>query len=243
MSKTKTLKKLLSFLLALSMLFCFMGAMGSVSASAATDRVSMYLSDTEFSKYGITGRYVYIQTKDNASNQQVYVHYQYLEDQEWKDVQADYFTTLPDGSKIWRAYFQSIQTKYAIKYVADGQTFWDNNNGNDYTYEYLGVAPITVTRTGATYNGYAIRAVVQNYAYEKNVVVRYTEDNWATYHDVPLSYEIQDEYGTEFWETTVPVNTSNLSGFEYCVYYQVNGQTYWANNFGQNYNSSYKLHP
>ena len=242
MSKTKTLKKSLSFLLALSMLFCFMGAMGSVSASAATDRVSMYSADCYFSRYGVSRRDVYIQTKDNASNQQVYVHYNFVNGQDWQDEQATYFTTLPDGSKIWKASISSYNTEYAIKYVADGQIIWDNNNGNNYTYESIGTAPITVNRTNYyPINDFLVRATLQNYAYEKNVVVRYTNDNWATYQDVPLKYMYQNTDGTETWEVFLPFNFDQYKEFEYCVYYQVNGQTYWANNFGQNYDASYRM--
>ncbi len=240
----KTFKKPLTFLMAFCMLFCFIGSFGNVTVNAATDRVSMYSREVYFAKYGFAQSYIYIQTKDNASNQQVYVHYNYIDGQDWQDAQATHFTTLPDGSKIWKASITSYNTKYAIKYVADGQTFWDNNNGNDYTNEIIGSAPITVKRWGGvSYNGECeINAVLKNYGYEKNVQVRYTENNWATYTDVPLSYNSTNTDGTENWLTKLTLEKSDTSGFQYCVYYQVNGQTYWANNFGQNYDSSYYIY-
>ncbi len=223
-------------LLVFSMLFCIVGTLGSVNANAATDRVSMYSREIYFVKYGYVISHIYIQTKDNASNQQVFVHYNYMDGEDWKDSHATYVTTLSDGSKIWKASITSFNTEYAIKYIADGQTYWDNNNGNNYTSEKIGAAPITANRGNyPDFSRYAINATLRNYAYQKNVQVRYTEDNWATYTDVPLSYDSTNTDGTEEWSTTLSLDSSKADSFEYCIYYQVNGQTYWANNFGQNY--------
>lgn len=241
MAKTKTLKRTLTFILTLSMLLCCIGAFGSVQASAATERVSMYLFDPYFSKYGSTSAYVYIQTNDNASNQQVYVHYHYIND-EWLDAQAEYLTTLADGSKIWKANITCYGTEYAIKYVADGEVIWDNNNGKNYGDELLGSAPITVNRTGFNGSSYPIVVTLQNYSYQKDVQVRYTVDNWKTYEDAPLSYKSTTEYGTEIWETDLSISADQLSSFQYCVCYKEGNNTYWANNFGQNYDSNYVMH-
>lgn len=239
---TKTFKKSISIFLAITMLFSILSAFSVFNVSAATDRVSMYSTGITFAKYGYTIREIYVQTKDNASNQQVYIHYNYIDGEDWKDQQAEYVTTLSDGSKIWRATVVSFNLKYAIKYVADGQEIWDNNNGNDYTTEEIGVAPVTVTRDGYQYgDSYTINALVQNYAYQKNVVVRYTQNNWETYTDVPMSYVEPKGNNTELWTVDLSLKGSYDTGFEYCVYYQVNGQTYWANNFGKNYNSSYHI--
>lgn len=86
------------------------------------------------------------------------MHYNYLNGEDWKDSQATYITTLSDGSKLWKAEINSYNTEHAIKYVAYGQVFWDNNNGNDYTTEKLGTAPITVNRSNSVYGfNYEIR--------------------------------------------------------------------------------------
>lgn len=242
MRKTKTYKRSISMLLAITMLFSIFSVLSIFNVSAATDRVSMYSTGVYFSKYGFSIREIYVQTKDNASDQQVYIHYNYMDGEEWKDEQAEYVTTLSDGSKIWKASVLSYNLKYAIKYIADGQEIWDNNNGNDYTNEEIGVAPVTVRRDGYQYGDtYTVNVLLQNYAYQKNVVVRYTEDDWATYTDVPMSYVSSKGNNTELWTVDLSLNSSDAEGFEYCVYYQVNGQTYWANNFGQNYDSSYHI--
>ena len=244
MNNTGIIKKSISMVLAFSMILSLFVLFANINVNAATDCVSMYSTGKVFSKYGITTREIYIQTTDNASDQHVYVHYNYLDGQEWKDAEATYVTTLADGSKIWRSVINSFNTEYAIKYVADGQTYWDNNNNNNYTDEQIGTAPITVVRSGYPFfdGKYSIDVLLKNFAYEKNVQVRYTQDNWDTYNDVPLSYSLTNADGTEQWSVDLNLGDKGTSDFEYCVYYQVNGQTYWANNFGQNYDSSYCIH-
>lgn len=246
MKNTVLFKKSLSIILSFLMIFSFFALFATSNANAATDRVSMYSRNVYFSKYGMTSSEIYIQTNDNASDQHVYVHYNYFPGLEWRDSEATYVTTLSDGSKIWRTSISSLGVEYAIKYVADGQTFWDNNNGANYTSEEIGTAPITVRRIGSPYNPfnntYDIDVVLKNYAYEKNVQVRYTQDSWATYTDVPLSYASTNSDDTEVWSGVLNLDERGIDNFEYCVYYQVNGQTYWANNFGENYDSNYIIH-
>ncbi len=243
MNKTVSIKRVVTLITALSMVIALFGAFNCIKADAATTEVSMYSSELYFSKYGISTRFIYVKTDNNAFDQQVTVHYNYL-DGEWKDSEASYFTTLSDGSKIWKATISSYNTEYAIKYVADGVTYWDNNNGQNYTNETAGTAPVAVSR-GRVFYGYdqTIRASVQNYAYDKNVVVRYTTDNWNSYTDTAMSYVSTNSNGTEDWAANIKTYTDDFSGFEFCVYYEVNGQTYWANNFNQNYDASYRVYP
>ena len=245
MTKTHKLKKSVSLALAFTMLLSLFCIMSKTNVGAVTDRVSMYSSDVTFVKYGKVTRNIYIQTTDNASSQQVYVHYNYMSGEEWRDAQAEYFTTLSDGSKIFKASISSFNDEYAIKYISDGNEYWDNNNGNNYHDEKIGSAPITIDRYGyQTGSQYVVNVVLKNYSYEKDVKVRYTEDNWATQHDVAMHYVSTNDDGTELWAATL--NLSNTSGriFEYCAYYynKSNNQTYWANNFGQNYDSSYRIY-
>ena len=240
----KTTKKIFSIVTVLSIMLCAFCVFTGTTASAATDRVKLYSAETYFCKYGMTGTYVYVQTKDNASNQQVTVHYNYMKGQAWKDSNAEYFTTLDDGSKLWKAYISSYNTEYAIKYVADGVTTWDNNNGKNYKFERIGSAPITANRTNFVSRfSQTISATLQNYAYVKDVKVRYTTNNWASYKDVAMKYSSTNQDGTEEWTASLNDYIEDFSGFQYCISYTVNGRTYWANNFGKNYDSSYRIYP
>jgi len=237
-----TVKKTVSVITVLCILVSAFCVITGAAGAASNDRVKMYSAETYFCKYGITGTYVYVQTKDNASNQQVTVHYNYLKGQDWMDTDAEYFTTLNDGSKLWKAYINSYNTEYAIKYVADGVTIWDNNNGKTSTTEKIGTAPITALRTNNFYGSFTVNANLKNFAYEKDVKVRYTTDGWASFKDVPMHYVSTGADGNELWSATVN-DTWNTGSFQYCISYTANGNTYWANNFGANYDATYRVYP
>jgi hypothetical protein len=206
----------------------------------------MYYTETYFCKYGSTGTYVYVQTKDNAQKQEVTVHYNYLKGHEWNDAKAAYVKTLSDGSKLWKAYISSYNTEYAIKYVGDGNTIWDNNNGRDYNgSEVIGAAPVAAESLSSmrSLRSYQINAVLQNYAYHKNVFVRYTTDGWNSYSDQALGYSKTNADGTETWTTKINIeNIANYDDFEYAICYQVNGTEFWANHFGANYDLNFSIH-
>lgn len=247
MTKTTKKNRIAAILLTLAMTLGMFSAFGVTNASAATDKVSLYSSNITFTKYGARTYEVFIQTRDNAYNQEVYVHYNYMDSLGWSSTKAEYVTTLNDGSKIWKAYFSSFNTQYAIKFVADGREYWDNNYGRDYNgTERLGTAPITAERSAApSYNSntFLVSAVLQNYAYNKNVFVRYTTDNWRTYKDQALNYSNTYDDGTECWKTVISDYYGAFNdNFQYALCYQVNGQEYWANNFGANYNGSFYIH-
>ena len=249
----KITKRFASIILSVAMLLsmiCVMGtvSIGTISADAASSRVSLYCATPYFSKYGFTSYEVFIQTKDNARNQKVFVHYNYMNGEPWKDSEAELYTTLSDGTKIWKTMFTSYSTAYCIKYVADGKTYWDNNNGRNYgSGTSIGAnTPIVSQKLGYQYSewtGFQINALLQNYAYHKNVFVRYTTDNWKTHRDQALYYSETNSYGQEIWTTYLSISNaqSHSEDFHYALCYQVNGRTYWANNFGENYGCFYYL--
>ena len=243
----KTTTKITSVFLIVAMLLGMMCIASTVSAgAAANDRVKLHSATPYFVKYGMTTYEAYIQTKDYASNQKVYVHYNYMDGQAWQDKEAEYFTTLNDGTKIWKAYFTSFNARYCIKYVADGVTYWDNNNGNDYLAgNTIGSAPVISERMlyQYPYMGYTVMAQLQNYAYHKNVFVRYTTDGWNSYSDIPMFYYQSNFTGTETWCATLPMGRDQFTSedFHYAICYQVNGQEYWANNFGADYGRDHHI--
>lgn len=246
MTKTSKATKIAAMILTLAMLCSMFCIIGSATAGAATYRVSLYSLDKTFAKYGADTYDAYIQTRDNAADQQVYVHYNYLDGQSWHDSKATYVATLEDGSKIWKASFSSFNTQFAIKYVADGETFWDNNNGKDYTRtDVLGTAPVVAERLGYQYDkkAFKVNALLQNYAYNKSVFVRYTTDGWKTSKDQALNYSKTNANGTETWTTTLNLSDYQYAAnFEYAICYRVYGTEYWANNFGKNYNGNFQIY-
>ena len=246
MTKTNKTTKIAAIVLTLAMLLSVFCIAGTASASAATDRVRLYSSNITFTKYGAATYDVYVQTRDNAQNQKVTVHYFYMPSLGWCDAPATYVTTLNDGSKIWKSTFSSFACQYAIKYEADGETIWDNNNGRDYNgSEVIGAAPVAAESLSSmrSLRSYQINAVLQNYAYHKNVFVRYTTDGWNSYSDQALGYSQTNADGTETWTTKINIeNIADYSDFEYAICYQVNGTEFWANHFGANYDLNFSIH-
>ena len=237
--------KIVAAITAICMLVSVFAAFGCVNASADTANVSLYFAELTFSKYGMSTRDIYVKTDGNSSNQAVTVHYHYYMNS-WVDEEAELFTTLSDGSKIWEASITSYDMQYAIKYVADGRTYWDNNHGSNYKNEPLGTAAVTVNRVNSIFSKdrpQTVTAVLQNYAYHKNVFVRVTNDGWNSYTDIPMSYSETNADGTENWTAPVTMTAKSYKDFEFCVCYQVNGREYWANNFGENYPDNYRVFP
>ena len=246
MNTTRKTNRAAAMLLTIAMfigMFCIADA---TTASAETNKVSLYYSDVTFSHWGSETYEVFVQTKDNANDQEVFVHYYANIASGWRDAEAEYVTTLGDGSKIWKATFSSFACQYAIKYEADGETIWDNNNGRDYNgTEVIGAAPVAAESLSSmrSLRYYQINAVLQNYAYHKNVFIRYTTDGWNSYRDQALGYNKTNVDGTETWTTTLNIEgLNNYSDFEYAICYQVNGTEFWANHFGANYNLNFSIH-
>ena len=97
MTKTSKASKITAIVLSLVMFLGAFAIAGTATASAATDRVSLYSSSVSFSKYGGATYEVYVKTNDNANNQTVTIHYNYLDIMGWQDTTAAYVTSLNDG--------------------------------------------------------------------------------------------------------------------------------------------------
>lgn len=238
----ETMKKMLAAIMATVILCGGINVFGgNTTAKASENPVQMYSMDHYFSKYGIYQYTVYIQIDANsANNKAVYVHHSTSDG--WVDTEATFLIKLDDNTEIWKADISGVETdKYVIKYVGDGTTYWDNNNGNNYNLNNVaGSANVKAIRRNPYVSSTCIRAVVKNLAYNKIVKVRYTRDNWLTYNDVDLLYVSSiSETNEELWSVDIGLDTNNSGPLQYCIYYEVNGQTYWDNNFGSNYDSTY----
>lgn len=240
------LKKFSAFMLIAAMLTgMFELTTGKVSANASDNLVNMYFCDDQLCYHGAVRFTVYIQIDAKSANhKEVFIHHTLDDSGVWSDTAATYVTKLDDSTEIWKADIASTyeaSVEYAVKYIGDGRTYWDNNNGNNYKYKnILGIANVKAGRIRRTYSGLYIAVTVKNLAPNKNVRLRYTLDNWVTYQDADFSY-VSEIPGTdsETWSINLNIDESKMNSFQYCVYYEVNGQTYWDSNFGANYNHEY----
>ncbi|WP_020407020.1 carbohydrate-binding protein [Hahella ganghwensis] len=103
---------------------------------------------------------------------------------------------------------------------------------------------------------FSVGVLLKNLGYTKDVKVHYTTDDWETTHISNLSFQhgrmlgyswitYPNPHGVEYWSmtTTGPeMQDISVDQIEFVISYEVNGQTYWDNNFGQNYQVSVLHH-
>ncbi|KAM4723033.1 protein phosphatase 1 regulatory subunit 3E-like [Rhinophrynus dorsalis] len=79
---------------------------------------------------------------------------------------------------------------------------------------------------------------VLNLSYEKEVIVRYSVDSWATSSEVPAAYlrGYSDRYTDRFsFKILCPALMNKEGMLEFAIRYRVCGAEYWDNNDGDNY--------
>ncbi|XP_038015072.1 protein phosphatase 1 regulatory subunit 3D [Motacilla alba alba] len=92
---------------------------------------------------------------------------------------------------------------------------------------------------------------VRNVAFEKQVSVRYTFNQWESIHEVCARWNCsipekngQDQVDVFTFFLPVPPFLLQLSTLvQFAARYQVNGQEYWDNNRGKNYTLRCRTHP
>lgn len=183
----------------------------------------------------------------------------------WVTLPMSYSRAADSGFELWSlAQATNLPstgyiTEFVLKYVVNGQTYWDNNAGQNYKINYAGcnlvgdnIKQILNSDTTTMYvnNGVAgllFGSFVKNLAPSKQVSAVYTLNNWQTSVTMPLSYNPSwvyaysvvpspNQVGTEYWSgyaqnVAIPAGAK----VKYFYKYVVNGQTYYDNNFGRNY--------
>ncbi|MDR0292838.1 MAG: CBM21 domain-containing protein [Oscillospiraceae bacterium] len=198
---------------------------------------------------GATG---YVEVENLAPNKTVTVFYSF-DGNTWLSVAAVYVGPTYGNKEAWAFTTSHINSGYrgtvtvylAIRYDVPGQTYWDNNGGQNYTVYSggWGAAERVAFGSGALFvRSYGASdtltgsVVLANLAYQKTVIVRYTTNGWASYTDIYATYGgSNNSDNTEIWNFQsgqLPVNWNEI---EFAVLYTVNGNDYWDNNFGANY--------
>ena len=77
-----------------------------------------------------------------------------------------------------------------------------------------------------------VQVLVRNIAFQKQVAIVHTTDNWFTCHNAFGIYSRPHQLDTELWNIgPVAVGTTG----QFAAFYTAAGATYWDNNFGLNY--------
>ncbi|CDW56956.1 Protein phosphatase 1 regulatory subunit 3, partial [Trichuris trichiura] len=86
---------------------------------------------------------------------------------------------------------------------------------------------------------------VKNVAFEKEVFVRFSLDDWLTFYDRPAHYLRSAGGDFDTFQFDIDLSSTDdekCSKIEFCICYRTNGVEYWDNNDGKNFElSSEKL--
>jgi hypothetical protein len=209
----------------------------------------------------------YVVEVSNLAFDKVVAIHQQLNDGQWEDVNLSYSFTTTTGTEIWKGTsIKNLLTftfpapslfgeKLAAKYIVNGQTYWDNNNGVNYTlvnsnrqdnssflylnsdFNIFAAASNQPLVSDSNLSYLNIAADVRNIAFAKEVKMVYTTNNWATSATKSLAFNSNENNNatTDFERWTVSFSIPLTSKVIYALSYKVNGATYWDNNFGKNY--------
>ena len=105
-------------------------------------------------------------------------------------------------------------------------------------YHRLELSNVSLENVVKTRKGIIGMVAVKNLAYRKDVLVRYSFDNWATTLETHAAFYRQDRRQTDFF---VFVLASKAACFDrqwelaFAICYRVIGKEFWDNNDGNNY--------
>ncbi|WP_411676295.1 hypothetical protein [Caproicibacter sp.] len=240
MTRSKHLSRAICMALAFCFMFSAVLCLSPAKAYASTDpNVQLLYAQRDEPGEAAYGGYLgYVDVKNLAYQKNVTVHYT-TDGKSWQDVSAQYLKNDPEDPQydVWEfsIFAPSSPATFAIKYEVNGKTYWDNNNGNNYTLSPT--VPIVlekcVLKTAQLREGTPTEIFLKNLGYEKTVLVKYTTDNWATSKSASASYEKSLPGNVEQWK--IPSDLPHGSNVKYFVSYTVDGITYIDNNFGNNY--------
>ncbi|MBQ4818752.1 carbohydrate-binding protein [Aquimarina sp. MMG016] len=233
--------------------------------------VSLVKSWTSYGSYrGYTSYTLKFTVKvaDLAFDKQVSIYHEKL-DGSWEEIPLSYSFDIDNQNEIWTGQkslggygaSQVYADEFVVKYDVNGTTYWDNNNGANYTMSvrdgYFFADPNANVSVDTDFdsisyipyydkNSMTVTVDVRNLAPNKEVGVLYTTDGWQTQNYFTLNYrrywsngpffyiQSPNQFDIERWSGSVQVDKS-ANTVEYVVVYKVNGQEYWDNNYGKNH--------
>jgi hypothetical protein len=210
-----------------------------------------------------------VEVQNYSSTKDVVIYYNH-EGTEWEEQNCYYQETLPGGTELWGFAVtiyeipftyepEAANVQFALRMDANGQSYWDNNDGADYMLSIKGTdqlftdvalgskaVEVSSARFGSVYPAGTVLTVevnLLNLAYTKDVKIVYTKDNWATVLESPMFYLETAFNGQEIWMGAPVIdryirgasNQESTEQVDFCIAYTVNGVTYWDNNDGDNY--------
>lgn len=160
----------------------------------------------------------------------------------WKDIFANFAHSLPGNRELWIAPASNSEGMFVAKYIVNGTTFWDSNNGKNYKFpqvfdDFAVLSgknfPVVLGTASLFSNNLHINLGIQNLAFEKVVGIVFTTNNWITVQTAFAHWNHNMPSGLEVWAIDVPVGSA--TEIQFAAFYQVLGNEFWDNNFARNY--------
>jgi hypothetical protein len=159
------------------------------------------------------------------------------------DRAATFQESLPEGRELWRLTTGDQVLEFVVRYEVAGMTFWDNNGGANFTQPpvfdefdaLIGRVPQVVLGTSGFSDAthVSVLAAVKNLAFVKQVGIVFTTDGWGASGAAIGQFDRMLKSGNEVWKIDVPIGSAKQVDF--AIFYRVNGQEFWDNNFWRNY--------
>lgn len=195
----------------------------------------------------------------------------------WADAWGTYLHTVGDGRERWQVFAYPCEPysttcaftdpDFAAQMQANGQAWWDNNNGANYHlnqqsgyrlmngFKVFALHPGSIQRwSGPTPTLYlAGRVLVENLGSPKALKLVYSVDGWRSRAEAPLTFIESDqmypperfanpgEFGGEAYSFSF--NPPDGQVLEYFLQYTVGGESFYDSNFGRNYRLAIPEHP
>ncbi len=240
----------------------------TVKSSDQVRLIKSWTSSGGYRGYTTYTRKFTVKVADLAFDKQVSIYHEKI-DGTWEEIPLSYNMEIDDQNELWSGE-SNIQgygvspvyaNEFVVKYVVNGNTYWDNNSGANYRMDrrdgYFIADPNANLSVDTDFdnlyylptydqNSLQVTVDVRNLAPSKEVGVLYTTDGWQTQNYFTLKYrnywysgpffyiQSPNQFGIERWDGSVRFDKS-ISTVEYAVVYKVNGQEYWDNNYGKNH--------
>ncbi|WP_054943111.1 carbohydrate-binding protein [Paenibacillus ihuae] len=226
------------------------------SVFASDQPVQLTSANLYLYKYGYVGFSGNIEVSNLGYQKTVTIHYT-PGDGKWYDTNASYQAPTDSTHEKWgfmvstdimnnnNPQLTNAQTiQFAIKYQVNGQTYWDNNNGQNYSVSrfnesstILGKPQVLRAYDDLYKNTFSGSIYVKNLDYSKEVKIKYTTDNWNTTREGYASYSMpgNSDGSVEIWNFSFNNIDPSVTQIQYAISYTAIGQTYWDNNYENNY--------
>ena len=159
------------------------------------------------------------------------------------DHPATFQESLPDGRELWKLTTNDELLNFVARYEVLGTTFWDNNGGMNYQQPpvfdefdaLLGNVPEVVLGSAGFSDAtdISVLVAVKNVSFVKQVGIVFTTDGWVSSGVAFGNFDHVLKSGDEVWKVIAGVGSATRVDF--AIFYRVNGQEFWDNNFWRNY--------